>query len=116
MCDSMSAVSSTHFPVPCRNRLNRGERTVADAIAAGARSYRRTPHDQAEVRPGGFKFAVYVSVPIFLTVTFAANPVNLESIIRRHAYVVYPPEGPKPPTAAEMRKIVEANKKKRLRD
>ena len=44
---------------------------------------------------------------------FAANPENLESIIKRHAYVVYPPEGPKPPTAEEMRKIVEANKKKR---
>ena len=61
-----------------------------------------------------FKFAVYLSVPIFLTVTFAANPTNLESIIRKHAYVVYPPEGPKPPSAAEMRKIVEANKKKKL--
>ena len=48
-----------------------------------------------------------------MTVVFAANPENLESIIKRHAYVVYPPEGPKPPTAEEMRKIVEANKKKR---
>ena len=47
-----------------------------------------------------------------MTVVFAANPENLESIIKRHAYVVYPPEGPKPPTAEEMRKIVEANKKK----
>jgi hypothetical protein len=27
---------------------------------------------------------------------------------------VYPPEGPKPPTAKEMRRIVEANKKKKL--
>ena len=61
-----------------------------------------------------FKFVVYVSVPIFLTVTFAANPTNLESIIRKHAYVVYPPEGPQPPSAAERRKIVEANKKKKL--
>ena len=47
-----------------------------------------------------------------MTVVFAANPENLESIIKRHAYVVYPPEGPKPPTAEEMRKIVEANKKR----
>lgn len=48
-----------------------------------------------------------------MTVVFAANPENLETIIKRHAYVVYPPEGPKPPTAEEMRKIVEANKKRR---
>ena len=48
-----------------------------------------------------------------MTVVFAANPENLESIIKRHAYVVYPPEGPKPPSAEEMRKIVEANKNKR---
>ena len=61
-----------------------------------------------------FKFATYVSVPIFMTVAFAANPENLETIIKQHAYVVYPPEGPKPPTAREMRMIVEANKKKRL--
>ena len=49
-----------------------------------------------------FKFGVYVSVPIFMTVVFAANPENLESIIKSHSYVVYPPEGPKPPTAKEM--------------
>lgn len=48
-----------------------------------------------------------------MTVVFAANPENLETIIKRFAYVVYPPEGPKPPTAEEMRKIVEANKKRR---
>lgn len=60
-----------------------------------------------------FKFATYVSVPIALTVVFAANPDNLERIIKSHAYVVYPPEGPKPPTAEEMKKIVDANKKKR---
>jgi protein PET100 len=61
-----------------------------------------------------FKFGVYVSVPIFMTVVFAANPENLESIIKSHSYVVYPPEGPKPPTAKEMKRIVEANKKKRV--
>ena len=61
----------------------------------------------------GFKFATYLSIPIAMTVAFAANPENLETIIKRHAYVVYPPEGPKPPTNAEMKKIVEANRKKR---
>ena len=52
-----------------------------------------------------FKFATYLSIPIAMTVAFAANPENLETIIKRHAYVVYPPEGPKPPTNAEMKKI-----------
>ena len=61
-----------------------------------------------------FKFATYVSVPIFMTVVFAANPDNLETIIKQHAYVVYPPEGPKPPTAKEMKRIVEANRKKKV--
>jgi len=61
-----------------------------------------------------FKFATYLTVPIFLTVVFAANPENLEAIIKHHSYVVYPPEGPKPPTAQEMKKIVEANKKRRV--
>ena len=84
--------------------------TVTGARLTRARHYMTKPRYGLEV----FKFAVYVSVPIFLTVTFAANPTNLESIIRKHAYVVYPPEGPKPPSAAEMRKIVEANKKKKL--
>ena len=60
-----------------------------------------------------FKFGVYVSVPIFMTVVFAANPENLESIIKSHAYVVYPPRD-LPPTAKEMKTIVEANKKKRV--
>lgn len=45
----------------------------------------------------GFKFATYLAVPIALTVTFAFNPDNLNGIIRNRAYVVYPPEGPKPP-------------------
>ena len=61
-----------------------------------------------------FKFATYLTGPIFLTVVFAANPENLEAIIKHHSYVVYPPEGPKPPTAQEMKKIVEANKKRRV--
>jgi len=29
-----------------------------------------------------FKFATYLSIPIALTVAFAANPANLETVIR----------------------------------
>jgi len=45
---------------------------------------------------------------------FVWEPENLEGIIKQCAYVVYPPEGPKPPSQDEMRKIIEANRKKRL--
>jgi protein PET100 len=98
-----------------KHRAKNPHHDITDATVTGARST-RARHYMTKPRYGleVFKFAVYLSVPIFLTVTFAANPTNLESIIRKHAYVVYPPEGPKPPSAAEMRKIVEANKKKKL--
>ncbi|OUS49416.1 hypothetical protein BE221DRAFT_65327, partial [Ostreococcus tauri] len=52
----------------------------------------------------GFKFAVYLAVPIALTAAFALRPENLERVIRdvptmmtQRAYVVYPPEGARPP-------------------
>ena len=46
------------------------------------------------------------------TVVVAANPNNLETIIKKFAYVVYPPEGPKPPTAEQMRDIVAASRRR----
>jgi len=45
----------------------------------------------------GFKFSVYLAVPVALTAAFAVNPENLEAVIRNRRYVVYPPDGPKPP-------------------
>ncbi|CAI7908342.1 unnamed protein product [Closterium sp. NIES-53] len=54
-----------------------------------------------------FKFACYVGIPIAMMVTFANNQDNLEAIIRNRAYVIYPPEGPRPPTAEEVRGLAQ---------
>ncbi|CAI5967403.1 unnamed protein product [Closterium sp. NIES-64] len=42
-----------------------------------------------------------------MMVTFANNHDNLEAIIRNRAYVIYPPEGPRPPTAEEVRGLAQ---------
>ena len=81
-----------------------------------------------------FKFSVYVTIPVLLTVAFAASPQNLQAVITnvragwlrragahaarrlcashattarppQRAYVVYPTEGPRPPSADEIRKM-----------
>ncbi|KAK9820066.1 hypothetical protein WJX72_005676 [[Myrmecia] bisecta] len=49
-----------------------------------------------------FKFACYISIPIGMTYAVAGNANNLEAIIKSRSYVVYPPEGPRPPSAEEM--------------
>ncbi|KAK6914014.1 Protein Pet100 [Dillenia turbinata] len=38
------------------------------------------------------KFAVYVSIPIGLMYAFSSNTTNLEKIMGKRNYVVYPPE------------------------
>ena len=60
-----------------------------------------------------FKFSVYLSIPIAMTAFFATNPSNLEDIIRRRMYVVYPASAPDPPSDAEMKKMIEEKKKKK---
>ena len=59
-----------------------------------------------------FKFSVYLSIPIAMTAFFATNPSNLEDIIRRRMYVVYPASAPDPPSDAEMKKMIEEKKNK----
>lgn len=51
-----------------------------------------------------FKFSVYLSIPIAMTVFFAMNPSNLEEIIRNRMYVVYPASAPDPPSEKETKK------------
>ena len=60
-----------------------------------------------------FKFSVYLSIPIAMTAFFATNPSNLEDIIRRRMYVVYPASAPDPPSDAEMKEMIEEKKKKK---
>ncbi|KAJ4967936.1 hypothetical protein NE237_014637 [Protea cynaroides] len=51
------------------------------------------------------KFAVYVSIPIALMFSFASNTENLKKIMGNRSYVVYPPEGPPPPSPEEIREM-----------
>ena len=82
--------------------------TARRAAAVGDYVYRHRHYTQTEKRMARsfglevFKFCCYLSLPVGMTLTFAAHPGNLEYIIRNRAYVVYPPEGPKPPTGEAM--------------
>lgn len=57
-----------------------------------------------------FKFGIYVSVPIFLMYAVASNPGNLQKLMGQRSYVVYPPEGPRPPSPEEIRELARKNK------
>ncbi|KAJ7557403.1 hypothetical protein O6H91_05G125400 [Diphasiastrum complanatum] len=57
-----------------------------------------------------FKFGCYVSIPIFMMVVFANNSGNLEKVIKNRSYVVYPPEGPRPPSPEEIWEMAKKNK------
>ncbi|KAL7081169.1 hypothetical protein ABFS83_14G021900 [Erythranthe nasuta] len=60
------------------------------------------------------KFAVYVTVPIGMMYFFASNTKNLQKVMGNRQYVVYPPEGPRPPSPEEMREM--ARELARIRD
>ncbi|RAL38479.1 unnamed protein product [Cuscuta campestris] len=62
------------------------------------------------------KFAVYVSVPIGLMYFFANNTKNLQKLMGTRQYVVYPPEGPRPPTQEEIREMGRELARKRERE
>lgn len=46
------------------------------------------------------KFIVFLTTPIFTAALFY-NDNFVEKIVRNRAYIVYPPEGPKPPQNRE---------------
>ncbi|CAD6220866.1 unnamed protein product [Miscanthus lutarioriparius] len=49
------------------------------------------------------KFGVYVSVPVALTYLVATDSKTLKKLMGLRPYVVYPPEGPRPPPPEELR-------------
>ncbi|XP_020096660.1 uncharacterized protein LOC109715858 [Ananas comosus] len=51
------------------------------------------------------KFAVYVTVPIVLTYAVATESKTLHKLMGLRPYVVYPPEGPRPPSPEELREM-----------
>ncbi|KAL3727115.1 uncharacterized protein LOC120286554 [Eucalyptus grandis] len=59
------------------------------------------------------KFGVYVTVPIVLMYAFANNSKNLQKFMGTKSYVVYPPEGPRPPSPEELREMAREIARKR---
>ena len=52
---------------------------------------------------------ILFQVPAALTAAVAFNADALQAVIARHAYVVYPPEGPRPPPPDEVRALAKKN-------
>ncbi|KDD75435.1 hypothetical protein H632_c686p2 [Helicosporidium sp. ATCC 50920] len=79
------------------------------------------PHEQGETKRARalearetlWKFAVYVSVPVGLTAVLVYKPEFLNSVIENRSYVVYPPEGERPPSAEQLKALVAAERKAR---
>ncbi|PKA61413.1 hypothetical protein AXF42_Ash014330 [Apostasia shenzhenica] len=51
------------------------------------------------------KFAVYVTVPVVLTYAVATDAGAVHKLMGFKPYVVYPPEGPRPPPPEELREM-----------
>ncbi|KAK6929880.1 Protein Pet100 [Dillenia turbinata] len=51
------------------------------------------------------KFAVYVSIPVGLMYAFASNTTNLEKVMGKRKYVVYPPEALRPLSPEERQEL-----------
>ncbi|XP_008776497.1 uncharacterized protein LOC103696597 [Phoenix dactylifera] len=62
------------------------------------------------------KFAVYVTVPIGLTYAVATDSKTLHKIMGLRQYVVYPPEGPRPPSPEELREMAREMARKKNND
>ncbi|KAF3456910.1 hypothetical protein FNV43_RR01564 [Rhamnella rubrinervis] len=62
------------------------------------------------------KFGLYVAIPIVLMYGFANNTKNIQKFMGNRSYVVYPPEGPRPPSPEELREMArELARKKNIR-
>jgi len=65
-----------------------------------------------------WKFFVYLTIPFFAVYVVAA-PKNMRNFLEYKQYVVYPPEGPRPPTGTKeevqkaAKELREQQKKKR---
>jgi len=60
---------------------------IATSSSRIARRSRRPPASMGKAWLEGFKFSVYLAVPVALTAAFAVNPENLEAVIRNVRYV-----------------------------
>ena len=60
---------------------------IATSSSRLARRSRRPPASMGKAWLEGFKFSVYLAVPVALTAAFAVNPENLEAVIRNVRHV-----------------------------
>ncbi|KAJ1627250.1 hypothetical protein T492DRAFT_1026238 [Pavlovales sp. CCMP2436] len=58
------------------------------------------------------KVVMYVVTPIIVTVVFS-QPAMVEAIVTNRMYVIYPPEGERPPPLEDMRERMAQVTKKR---
>ncbi|KAJ3705599.1 hypothetical protein LUZ61_009304 [Rhynchospora tenuis] len=82
--------------------------SLQSAFSSRDRSTKRERDDMSALGTGkGLleigKFAVYVAVPVALTYAVATENKTFQKIMGLKPYVVYPPEGPKPPSPEELR-------------
>lgn len=54
-----------------------------------------------------FKFSLYISIPILTVIAFN-TPEAMKKLLERTRYIVYPPEGPRPPRGASKEELQEA--------
>ncbi|GBG29660.1 Protein PET100-like, mitochondrial [Hondaea fermentalgiana] len=47
-----------------------------------------------------FKFSVYILLPI-ATIAYVSQPESIDKLIRAREYIVYPPEGKRPPQGSK---------------
>ncbi|KAL5542089.1 hypothetical protein UlMin_009799 [Ulmus minor] len=59
------------------------------------------------------KFGLYVAIPIVLMYNFANNSKNIQRFMGNRSYVVYPLEGPRPPSPEELREMARELARKR---
>jgi protein PET100, fungi type len=72
---------------------------------------RRPPHAMASLHRSrqwleAFKFSVYLGAPVAAVYALSFGKSGLlERSIENRSYVMYPPEGPQPPSAREVREV-----------
>lgn len=57
-----------------------------------------------------FKFAIYLLFPPTLVAAVVYSEDNLMRLIKSKNYIVYPPEGPRPPSLEELQEIIRKQK------
>ena len=60
-----------------------------------------------------FKLALYVTAPVAVTVAVVGDRQTLVRAIRERSYIVYPPEGPRPPSNEELWGRIQRERKAR---